>query len=42
MQVKTMKQMHGRLDPKLINLSATKNPPAEDGTENVQLKNTGR
>jgi hypothetical protein len=34
MQVKTMKQMHSRLEPKLINLSAIKNPPAQDGTEN--------
>jgi hypothetical protein len=33
MQVKTMKQMHGRLEPKLINLSATKNPQGQDGTE---------
>jgi hypothetical protein len=34
MQVKTMKQMHSRLEPKLINLSAIKSPPAQDGTEN--------
>jgi hypothetical protein len=34
MQVKTMKQMHSRLEPKLINLSAVKNPPAQDGTDN--------
>jgi predicted house-cleaning noncanonical NTP pyrophosphatase (MazG superfamily) len=34
MQVKTMKQMHARLEPKLIDLSATTNPPAQDGTEN--------
>jgi hypothetical protein len=34
MQIKTMKQMHDRLEPKLINLSATKNPPAQDGTDN--------
>jgi hypothetical protein len=34
MQVKTMKQMHDRLEPKLINLSATKNPPAQEGTDN--------
>jgi hypothetical protein len=34
MQIKTMKQMHGRLEPKLINLSAVKNPLAQDGTEN--------
>ena len=34
MQIKTMKQMHGRFEPKLINLSAIKNPPAQDGTEN--------
>ena len=27
MHVKTMKQMHDRLEPKLINLSATKNLP---------------
>jgi hypothetical protein len=33
MQIKTMKQMHGRLEPKLINLSATKDPPAKDGIE---------
>jgi hypothetical protein len=33
MQIKTMKQMHGRLEPKLINLSATKNPQGQDGTE---------
>jgi hypothetical protein len=34
MQVKTMKQMHDRLQPKLINLSATKNPVVQDGTDN--------
>jgi hypothetical protein len=34
MQVKTMKQIHDRLEPKLINLSATKNPPLQDGTDN--------
>jgi hypothetical protein len=34
MQVKTMKQMHGRFEPKLINLSATKNLPVQDGTDN--------
>jgi hypothetical protein len=34
MQVKTMKQMHDRLEPKLINLSATKNLPVQDGTDN--------
>ena len=34
MQIKTMKQMHGRLEPKLINGSVTRNPPAQDGTEN--------
>ena len=34
MQIKTMKQMHGRLEPKLINLSATKNPPAKDAVDN--------
>jgi len=35
MQLKTMKQMHARLEPKLIELSATRNPPAQDGgTEN--------
>ena len=28
MQLKTMKQMHGRLEPKLIEASAQKNPPA--------------
>jgi hypothetical protein len=30
MQVKTMKQMHDRLEPKLINLSATTNRPAQE------------
>jgi hypothetical protein len=34
MQIKTMKQMYRRLEPKLINLYAIKNPPAQDGTEN--------
>jgi hypothetical protein len=34
MRVKTMKQMHDRLEPKLINLSATKNPPVQDGNDN--------
>ena len=34
MQIKTMKQMHSRLEPKLINGSVTKNPPTKDGTEN--------
>ncbi len=35
MQVRTMKQMNGRLEPKLIDLSATRNPPAQHGgTEN--------
>jgi len=29
-----MKQMHSRLEPKLINLSAIKTAPAQDGTEN--------
>jgi hypothetical protein len=29
-----MKQIHDRLEPKLINLSATKNPPLQDGTDN--------
>jgi hypothetical protein len=28
------RQMHRRLEPKLINLSAVKNPLAQDGTEN--------
>ena len=28
MQLKTMKQMHGQLEPKLIEVSALKNPPA--------------
>jgi hypothetical protein len=32
MQVKTMKQMYGRLEPKLINLSATENPQLPEGT----------
>jgi hypothetical protein len=30
MQVKTMKQMHGRLEPKLINGSVTKDPQHAD------------
>ena len=33
MQLKTMKQMHGRLEPKLIDVSATKNLPAPGGKE---------
>jgi hypothetical protein len=33
MQLKTMKQMHGRLEPKLIDLPATKNLPAPGRTE---------
>ncbi len=33
MQIKTMKQMHRQLEPKLINLSATKNPQGQDGIE---------
>ena len=33
MQLKTMKQMHGRLEPKLIDVPATKNLPASDRTE---------
>jgi hypothetical protein len=33
MQLKTMKQMHGRLEPKLIDVSATKNLPAPGRTE---------
>lgn len=33
MQLKTMKQMHGQLEPKLIDASATKNLPASGGTE---------
>jgi hypothetical protein len=33
MQLKTMKQMYRRLEPKLIDLSAIKNPPAQSGTE---------
>jgi hypothetical protein len=34
MQVKTMKQMHSRLEPKLINLAAVKSPLPRDATEN--------
>jgi hypothetical protein len=34
MQVKTMKQMNSRLQPKLINLSTVERPPAQDRTEN--------
>ena len=34
MQIKTMKQMYGRLGPKVINLSATKNPPPQDAADN--------
>ena len=33
MQLKTMKQMHSRLEPKLIDVSATKNLPAPGKTE---------
>ena len=33
MQLKTMKQMHGQLEPKLIDVSATRNLPAPGGTE---------
>ena len=33
MQLKTMKQMHCQLEPKLINVSATKNVITHDGTE---------
>jgi hypothetical protein len=33
MQLKTMKQMHGQLEPNLIEASATKNLPAPGGTE---------
>ncbi len=33
MQLKTMKQMHGQLEPKLIDVSATKNLPARSETE---------
>jgi hypothetical protein len=33
MQLKTMKQMHRQLEPKLIDISATKNLPAPGGTE---------
>jgi hypothetical protein len=33
MQLKTMKQMHSRLEPKLIDVSATKNLPAPGGKE---------
>jgi hypothetical protein len=33
MQLKTMKQMYGRLEPKLIDVSATKNLPAPGKTE---------
>jgi hypothetical protein len=35
MQLKTMKQMHGRLEPKLIDVAATKNLPAPGGTESL-------
>ena len=34
MQVKTMKQLHRRLEPKLINLSAVERPLAQDRSEN--------
>jgi hypothetical protein len=33
MQLKTMKQMHGQLEPKLIDVSANKNPPVPNETE---------
>ena len=36
MQIKTMKQMYGRLEPKLINLSVTKNPPHRTGLRTVE------
>jgi len=32
-QIKTMKQMHSRLEPKLINSSVVKDHPATDSTE---------
>jgi hypothetical protein len=38
MQVKTMKQMHSRLEPKLINLSAVERPLAQDRTENYSTQ----
>ena len=38
MQIKTMKQMYGRLQPRLINLSATQNAPAQIGTDNVSAE----
>ena len=33
MQLKTMKQMHGQLEPKLIDVQATRNLPASDATK---------
>ena len=33
MQLKTMKQMHGRLEPKLIDVPATQNLPGPGRTE---------
>jgi hypothetical protein len=33
LQLKSMKQMHGRLEPKVIDVSATKNLQAPGGTE---------
>jgi hypothetical protein len=36
MQLKTMKQMHGQLEPKLIDVSAARNVPAPDGTSSIK------
>jgi hypothetical protein len=38
MQLKTMKQMHGRLEPKLIDVPATKNLPVPGRTESPSIK----
>ena len=38
MPPKTMKQMHGQLEPKLIDVSATKNLPAPGGTESFSTE----
>jgi len=38
MQLKTMKQMHGQLEPKLIDVSAKKKLPAPGGTESPSTK----
>ncbi len=38
MQLKTMKQMHGQLEPKLIDVQATRNLPAQGATKGPSIK----